>query len=121
MSRVMLIEDDRTMRSLLKTLLEIDGFYVMDSSIENEEMIINEILQNNPDVIILDVHLRKGNGLEIVKKLKKDGRTKSIHVLMSSGMDLQEKCIEAGADHFILKPYMPDDLLKILHDFTNSI
>ena len=47
MSRVMLIEDDRTMRSLLKTLLEIDGFYVMDSSIENEEMIINEILQNN--------------------------------------------------------------------------
>jgi DNA-binding response OmpR family regulator len=120
MSHVMLVEDDRTMRSLLKTLLEIEGFDVIDPNIESEESVFAAILQNNPDIIILDVHLRRGNGLDIVKKLRSDGRTRKINVLMSSGMDLREKCLEAGADNFILKPYMPDDLLTILHKYRIS-
>jgi DNA-binding response OmpR family regulator len=119
MNKVMLVEDDRTMRSLLKTLLEIEGFNVIDLIIESEEAIFTAILQNTPDTIILDVHLQKGNGLDIVTKLRKDPKTQNIHVLMSSGMDLREKCLEAGADSFILKPYMPNDLLNILHSFKD--
>jgi DNA-binding response OmpR family regulator len=118
MNRVMLVEDDRTMRSLLKTLLEIEGFCILDLSIENEESIISGIIQNIPDIIILDVHLQKGNGLDIVSKLRENPETAKIHVLMSSGMELREKCLIAGADDFILKPYMPDDLLHILHGYT---
>ena len=120
MSNVMLIEDDRTMRSLLTTLLEIEGFDVVDPNIENEESVFAAVLQHKPDIIILDVHLRRGNGLDILKKIRNDDRTRKINILMSSGMDLREKCLEAGADNFILKPYMPDDLLTILHKFRIS-
>ena len=117
MTKVMLVEDDRTMRSLLKTLLEIEGFTAVDPMFENEEAVFISVLQHIPDIIILDVHLQKVSGLDILAKLRSDARTKNIHVLMSSGMDLREKCLEAGADSFILKPYMPDELLNILHKF----
>ena len=38
-------------------------------------------------------------------------------IVMTSGMDMKKECLERGADHFLLKPFMPDDLLKVLKSF----
>jgi DNA-binding response OmpR family regulator len=37
-----------------------------------------------------------------------------MRVIMSSGMDFHTRCLQAGADDFLMKPYMPDDLVKLL-------
>jgi len=108
----MLAEDDLTMVTLLKTLLGMEGYQVVALSVD-EDMV--EAIQNDqPDVLLMDVHLPHANGLEILKQLRKDDETKDLKIVMTSGLNLEQECKSHGADDFLLKPYMPDDLLKIL-------
>ena len=111
-SKIMLVEDDPTMRSLLKTLLEIEGFQVELFSEVNEDNIIPVVREKSPDVLLLDVHLRNTNGLNVLKRLRQEKETASLPVLMTSGTDVRDKCMSLGASGFLLKPYMPDDLIN---------
>lgn len=111
--KVMLIEDDHTMMTLLTTLLHFEGYET--AAIQNDESldaIMEDIRQAAPDVILLDVHLRRVNGLDLLSAIRQDERTRHSGVLMSSGMDVRQRCIDLGANAFILKPYMPEDLLQ---------
>ncbi|MCJ7623993.1 MAG: response regulator [Anaerolineaceae bacterium] len=119
MAKLMLVEDDTTMRSLLKTLLEIEGYEVIGCVETSKEKIINSIKENQPDMLILDVHLRGSNGLDIVKDLRQDNQTFDLPVLMSSGMAMEDQCLQAGANTFLLKPYMPDELIQKLRHYVN--
>jgi DNA-binding response OmpR family regulator len=113
--KVLLIEDDRTMVSLLRTLLRYEGFEV--TLLEQEETldeIISTIRREQPALILLDVHLRQLNGFDLLHDLRADQTLRGIRVLMSSGIDFSTRCLHEGADGFILKPYMPEELtLKI--------
>jgi len=112
--KVMLVEDDRTMRAILKTLLELERFTVAAWNGQSGEDIIAQIRAENPEVLLLDVHLRSASGLDILRQIRGDNRIGGMRVLMTSGMDLKDQCIEAGADGFLLKPYMPDDLIHLI-------
>lgn len=112
-NKVLLIEDDRTMLTLLTTLLRFEGFEV--AQLQNDESLeaaIISIQNEEPAVILLDVHLRHWNGLDLLKLIRTTESTRSARVVMSSGIDLSQRCIDQGADDFILKPYMPDDLIR---------
>ncbi len=109
--RIMLVEDDATMRGLLQTLLEIEGFQVLVNVGADESAIMDGIRSVHPDLLLLDVHLRNANGLSILKQIKADG-SNQFPVLMSSGMDLRLQCQDLGADGFLMKPYSPDDLIR---------
>lgn len=101
------------MIALLKTLLGMEG-YVTASLFEKKGDPIENIRRENPDILILDVHLGDHNGLEIVRQVRAEDDLKHIRVIMASGMDRAEQCLGAGADIFLLKPYMPEELLKKL-------
>jgi CheY-like chemotaxis protein len=115
MSKVMLIEDDQTMLSLLTTLLELEGFSVSIFSTNNTEDISQVLSRDNPDLILLDVHLRKASGFDILKRLRGDGNQNHLKIVMTSGTDLKSQCISKGADAFLLKPYMPAELVQLIH------
>jgi DNA-binding response OmpR family regulator len=114
MAKIMLIEDDLTMRTLLKALLEFEGHKAIIYSEVEEDKIINVLRQEKPDVLLLDVHLNKANGLNILKAIRLEEDLKEMRVIMSSGMDLRDQCMKFGASGFLLKPYMPDELLKMI-------
>jgi DNA-binding response OmpR family regulator len=112
MSKIMLVEDDPTMLSLLKTLLRLEGF---DTTILSEqENLLEAINRENPDAILLDVHLTQGNGLDFLRQIRADKKLKKTFVIMQSGMNLMDECRIAGADAFLLKPYMPDSLINTI-------
>ncbi len=112
--KVMLVEDDRTMRSILKTLLELERFTVSSWSGQPGDDIMTLIRSDPPDVLLLDVHLRNISGMDILRQVRNDNQIGMMRVLMTSGMDLKDECLEAGADGFLLKPYMPDELIKLI-------
>lgn len=113
MPKVMLIDDDTTILSLLQTLLEFEGFQVIQLNGQgNQDEIMGQIHLEHPDLVLLDVHLHHINGLDLLRLIRQDEGLGSIRVLMSSGMELGSKCTQEGADGFILKPYMPDELVK---------
>ena len=115
MAKVMLIEDDATMRSLLQTLLEIEGFEVLLPPVNMPgTQIIENIKEQKPDALMLDINLKDVSGIDVVKQVRQDNKIKKLKVVMASGMDLKDDCLKAGADNFFLKPYMPEDLINWL-------
>lgn len=114
MSKVTLVEDDATMRSLLKTLLEWEGHQVHVFGTINAEELFPQLLADLPDFLLLDVHLNGANGIDLLRQLKNDQRFQGLRVIMSSGMDVGDRCLQAGADGFLMKPYMPNDLISML-------
>ncbi len=113
--KIMLIEDDRTMLSLLNTLLTLEGFEtVAVKDDRNLEVILDNIKLERPAVILLDVHLRTINGLDLLDEIRNDVDLNTTRVIMSSGAELGESCREMGANAFILKPYMPEDLIRLI-------
>ena len=116
MPKIMLIEDDRTMLSLLTILLQMENFDVCSPSDDRPEDILAAIRQEKPDVVLLDVNLRLGNGIDLLGKMRSEEELKYTRVIMSSGMDLNQECLQAGADGFLMKPYMPDELIRLIKE-----
>jgi DNA-binding response OmpR family regulator len=106
----MLIEDDQTMLSLLTTILSMEGYQVVEWREQDEPL--GKIMEASPDLAMIDVHLKDKNGIDLVKQIRQKPELSELRVLMSSGMDYRVTCIENGADDFILKPYMPDELME---------
>ena len=112
MPKVMVIEDDANMFSLLHMLLEFEGYeVVLWEGGEQVQDIINSICHDKPDLILMDVHLRHLNGFDILHSLRKESELEGVRVLISSGVDMTDKSHQEGADGFILKPFMPDELI----------
>ncbi len=112
MPKVMLAEDDATMLSLLRTLLQMEGFATATLGVEED--VLESLRRETPDIVLLDVHLTQGNGLDFMQRIRQDEDLKNTFVIMSSGMALETESIQAGANAFLLKPYMPDTLIKAI-------
>jgi len=112
MAKIILIEDDMTMLSLLTTLLEMEGFQVLTMGDDTLENVLIALHRDPPDVALMDVHLRLLNGMDLLRRIRQDHTLDKIRVIMCSGMDLSDECLQAGASAFMLKPYMPDDLIN---------
>jgi DNA-binding response OmpR family regulator len=112
MEKIMVAEDDQTMVNLLTTLLKMDGFEVV--ALDADEDIPAAVERNCPDILLLDVHLSNQNGLEILDTLRSTEIGCNMHVVMISGLNVKEECLRHGADDFLLKPFMPDDLIKMI-------
>ncbi|MEP0805556.1 MAG: response regulator [Chloroflexota bacterium] len=112
MSKILLAEDDRTMVSLLTTLLKMEGYEVVALDVHQD--VASAVTQEKPDVLLMDVHLGGQNGMDIVEAIRKDPANGGVNIVMTSGLDMRDECLQRGANHFLLKPFMPDDLLSVL-------
>jgi CheY-like chemotaxis protein len=120
MSKVMLIDDDIVVVDLLATLLTMEGFDVVSQSVEEE--IIPSIQKHKPDVILMDVYLNTSqfdgeDGLILLSQIRRNPDISNTRVIMCSGIDFDEESQTAGADGFLLKPYMPEELIKLIRKF----
>ncbi len=120
MPKIMLVEDDHTMYSLLKTLMQMEGFQIVQQERETMEDIMSAMRKEHPEAILLDVNLHTFNGIDLLNQIRSDPEIQDTYVLMSSGMDYSEECRKNGANDFILKPYMPDDLIDRLRKATEQ-
>jgi chemosensory pili system protein ChpA (sensor histidine kinase/response regulator) len=121
MDKILLIEDDETMVSLLCTLMQLEGFTATQmGKSETLEKVMENVHTEKPDLILLDVNLRQFNGFDLLHLIRQNDDLKHTRILMSSGMDYRERCLREGADGFILKPYMPEDLISDIKQMIGS-
>jgi CheY-like chemotaxis protein len=112
MPKILLAEDDYTMVSLLKTLLKMEGFEVVALDISAD--VPDAVERENPDSLLMDVHLGQQSGMDIVQAIRQNPALSHVRIVMTSGLNMKDECLQRGANHFLLKPFMPDDLLKVL-------
>ncbi|MTI88276.1 MAG: response regulator transcription factor [Balneolaceae bacterium] len=110
---ILVIEDDPSVRTLVKAVLEHNGnsVFTADNASDGEEMAI----ENEYEMIILDLGLPDGDGYEVCKNI----RDKNIitPVLILSGeqeTDVKVKCLKVGADDYLTKPFNTEELLARL-------
>lgn len=116
MPKVIVLEDNCTLRSLLTTLLEMEGYQVQAFAEIQLDEILPRFKQERPQALLLDVFSNNINGLDVLQTLRKSKEFKKLPVLMTSGMDVGEKCMQAGATGFLLKPFTPDELTTWLRE-----
>jgi CheY-like chemotaxis protein len=112
MVKVLLAEDDATMVSLLKTLLKMEGFDVVALDVYSD--VAAAVEKESPHALFMDVHLGGQSGMNILESIRSNEKNANVRIIMTSGMNMKEECIRRGADAFLLKPFMPDDLIKAL-------
>ncbi len=116
MARILLAEDDETMVGLLTTLLRMDGYDVR--ALDADEDVAAVVQRDCPDVLVLDVHLAGQNGLDVLDSIRQTNGGHRVRVIMISGLNVKDESLRHGADAFLLKPFMPDDLMRVLR--TNA-
>lgn len=115
--KVLVVDDEVPLVMLLKDSLELSG-YEVDTAYNGEEAVA-KIKQNKPDLILLDIRMPKMDGWEVCKWVKNNPETKHIPVVMLSAYDQRsdiEKGASLGAERYLIKPYDPTNLLKVLDE-----
>jgi len=110
--KVLVVDDERNILDIIKFNLEVEGYDVI-TSLDGEDA-LKKVHEARPDLILCDIMMPELDGLEVCRRLKADGRTNQIPVVMlSAKTQAQDKIasIDAGADDFITKPFDFSDLV----------
>lgn len=110
--KVLVIDDEKSLRDLLKKALAAEGYQVILAADGKEGL--NLSLQNQPDIILLDIMMPVMDGYQVLKGLKETAATKDIPVLfLSARNDAEERVLglEAGAVDYITKPFYLREVL----------
>lgn len=118
MVKILIADDDTVMLDLLTTLMELEGNEVV--TVTRPEDIVPAAKTAAPSLILLDYHLAGGDAMTPLLELKQDEGLHTIPVLVTSGMDREIACRNAGADGFMLKPFRPAQLLDQIRDMMDT-
>lgn len=107
--KILIVEDENVIRNELKTLLENSGYEVL--ALENFHNAKEDILNEKPDLILLDINIPNINGEILLKEIRKETNVPVIMVTSRAGEVDEVLSISYGADDYITKPYNPTILL----------
>ncbi len=105
----MIVEDDKSISTELKELLQNSGYEAI--ILQDFKNALNEILDNSPDLLLLDINIPYLNGELLLQNIRK---TSNVPVIMVTSKDSETDealSISYGADDYITKPYNPNILL----------
>jgi two-component system KDP operon response regulator KdpE len=106
---VLLIEDEPQMRRFLRAALDERQFQLVEAATAREGLA--QATSRNPDIILLDLGLPDGDGLDLTRRIR-EWSTRPIIVLSARGMEVDKvAALDAGADDYLTKPFGVDELL----------
>ena len=110
MKKILIIEDEESIRGFLKINLKRNGYEVIEA--DNGELGVKLALKEKPAIIILDVMLPGIDGFKVCKIIRNEDEKVGIIMLTAKSQDLDKIMgLEYGADDYILKPFNPMELL----------
>lgn len=120
MSRVLVADDARFMRELIREIIEPEGYKVVGEATDGQEAVeVFEKLQ--PDLVTMDVVMPKRSGIDAVKEILRLDSTARIVMVSALGQEeLVMEALQAGALDYIVKPFKPDNVLATLRKVSEK-
>ncbi len=112
---VLIVDDEAPIREMIAVALEMAGYECMEAASVQEAHA--HIVDNKPDMILLDWMLPGTSGVEFTRRLKRDDLTAELPIIMLTAKgeeDNKVQGLEAGADDYITKPFSPRELVARL-------
>jgi two-component system response regulator MprA len=112
--KVLVVDDERAVRDSLRRALELEGYHV-ELAADGEEALERLAQNGEPDAVVLDILMPKMDGLEVCRRLRREGHR--LPVLMLTARDEVENRVgglDAGADDYVTKPFALEELLARL-------
>lgn len=110
MTKILLVEDDRTIVGNLTDYLQSEGFYVL--SVSGQTAALELLSEEKADLVLLDVSLAEGNGFSACSAIKKDYNLPVIFLTASGDEYSTVTGFDLGADDYIPKPFRPRELVS---------
>ena len=118
MIKVYIVEDSPVMVERIEAELQTDPGVELVGVADNEEEALHDIAALNPDFLILDIMLKSGDGINVLKKVKSERPDITISMLTNySTPEFSDKCKTLGADFFFDKA---KDFSKLIEAVTAS-
>ncbi len=121
MAKVLLIEDEESLRNLYTRILSTRN-YTVETAVDGEDALL-KLPMFTPDIIVLDIVMPRYNGMELLKVLKNDERHRKIPVVMLTALSEMKKiteCLEMGAVGYITKDSSIEDIAHKLNLILES-
>ncbi|MEU4094874.1 response regulator [Streptomyces sp. NPDC026673] len=119
--RVLVVDDNKVIRQLIRVNLELEGFEVVTAADGAE--CLDVVHHVGPDVVTLDVVMPRLDGIRTAARLRADPRTRDVRIVVISACTQAEveSAVAAGVDAFLGKPFEPGELVKVVRRLAGPL
>ena len=111
-SKVLIVDDESAIRDMLRLALELADYHCLEA--DNIRDAYTLVVDERPDLVLLDWMLPGGSGIELLRRLKRDDTTRDMPVIMLTARTAEDNIVQGldvGADDYVTKPFAPRELL----------
>lgn len=120
MAKILIVDDSRTSRKVLRGILEAAGHEVVAEAVDGENG-FETFSQTKPDVVTLDITMPVLDGIGALKKIKEEyPDSKAIMVTAAGQKSKMVEAVKYGADDFITKPFDQEQLIEIINKVVSE-
>ena len=120
--QILIVDDEASIRQMIAVALEMAGFRCLEA--DNASLALQMIVDNKPDMVLLDWMMPKISGIELARRLRSDQQTAEIPIIMLTARDDEDHKVhglEAGIDDYITKPFSPRELVARLKSVLRRV
>ena len=117
MANALVVDDSRALRMILGRTLKEVGYEVCEAANGKEALDVIDAQKTTLRLILTDWNMPEMNGLELLKRVRKDPQLSSVAVVMvttETELDQMAAALEAGANEYVMKPFTKDILVEKL-------
>ena len=119
MAKILIVDDSRTSRKMLRNILESNGHEIIDEAVNGQEG-VQKFQALKPDVVTLDITMPVVDGVEALKMIKAlDPESKVVMVTAAEQKNKMIECIKAGANEFLTKPFEQQEIVDVINKMSN--
>jgi two-component system chemotaxis response regulator CheY len=118
MTRILIVDDSRTSRKILRGILENSGYEIVAEATNGQEG-YDKYVEYRPDVVTMDITMPVLDGIEALKKIVGDYSDAKVVMVTAAGQKTKlVEAIQYGASEFVSKPFDPEQLRCIIEKVT---
>lgn len=114
MANILIVDDSRTSRKILRGILEELGHQIIDEAVNGQEG-VQKFQACKPDIVTMDITMPVLDGVEALKMIKALNSNAQVVMVTAAGQkNKMIECIKLGADEFVTKPFEKEEIAKAL-------
>lgn len=114
MANILIVDDSKTSRKMLRNILEENGHVVVDEAVDGEDG-VKKFMEHKPDLVTLDITMPRIDGIEALSMIKAVNPAAKVIMLTAAGQkNKMIDCIKLGADEFLTKPFDKAEIVSVV-------